>query len=168
MIDSSYWLVEGELLAGGYPSSFSASIARKKLEAILDAGVRSFIDLTESHELAPYDELLFELARARDIEVSYQRISIRDLGVPAEDVMTAILDRIRSEIAAGRPVYVHCWGGIGRTGTVAGCWLVEQGLACDEAFERIRTLRRHTPDRWTRSPETDNQREFVRGWIADH
>ena len=27
----------------------------------------------------------------------------------------------------GRKVYVHCWGGVGRTGTVVGCYLVRQG-----------------------------------------
>lgn len=32
-------------------------------------------------------------------------------------------------LAAGQTVYVHCYGGIGRTGTVVGCWLVRHGLS---------------------------------------
>ena len=70
--------------------------------------------------------------------------------------MVSILATIRDEIAAGRPVYVHCWGGTGRTGTVAGCWLVEQGLTGDEALRRIAELRRGTPDGRFRSPESDD------------
>jgi len=61
-------------------------------------------------------------------------------------------------------VYVHCWGGIGRTGTVAGCWLIEQGHSCDEAFARIKELRAPTPDGQIESPQTAAQRAFVRGW----
>ncbi len=163
-IPNSYWLVDGELLAGGYPGSSDTSTARMKLQAILAAGVRSFIDLTEPHELTAYDELLEDIAREMNVEVSYERISIRDLGIPPREVMDAILATIRSQIAAGSTVYVHCWGGVGRTGTVVGCWLVEEGQPCDEVFERIRALRAHTPEAWKRSPETADQRAFVRGW----
>lgn len=44
---------------------------------------------------------------------------------PTVDQMRAILDAI--DRAAGSIVYVHCWGGHGRTGTVAGCYLVRHG-----------------------------------------
>ena len=131
---------------------------------MLDVGVRSFIDLTEPHELTPYDDLLAEIAREMNVDVSYQRLSIRDMGIPTRESMNTILAEIRSERASGRAVYVHCWGGIGRTGTVIGCWLVEQGHACDDALERIRTLRAQTPEGWKRSPETTGQQSFVRNW----
>jgi protein-tyrosine phosphatase len=163
-IPNSYWLADGELLAGGYPGSSDPASARAKLRAFLDAGIRSFIDLTESHELPPYDDVLREIARERKVEVTYERVSIRNLGIPTRQVMDEILASIRAHAAAGRPVYVHCWGGIGRTGTVAGCWLVDHGSSCDEALGRIRALRAETPDGWQRSPETDAQRSFVRAW----
>ena len=163
-IPNSYWLVHGELLAGGYPGSSDAASARKKLEAILSAGVRIFVDLTQPDELPPYDIVLEENARDKQLDVRYRRISIRDMDVPTVEVMQSVLSAIREEAAAGRPVYVHCWGGVGRTGTVIGCWLVEQGHTCDEALERIRILRLLTPEAWKRSPETNDQRSFVRGW----
>ena len=64
--------------------------------------------------------------------------------------------------AASRPVYVHCWGGVGRTGTIIGCWLVMQGISGDGAIRRIAELRAGMPDSGRRSPETNEQRRLVR------
>ena len=88
-----------------------------------------------------------------------------DLDVPTPDGMRAILDRIDASIADGRPVYVHCWGGIGRTGTVVCCWLIERGRTCDEALADICQLREGIQKRMIQSPEADGQREFVRAWV---
>ena len=165
-IRNSYWLVEGKLLAGGYPGSSNPQLARDKLQALLDNGVRSFIDLTQPEELVPYDDLLARIAAERKLDVSYDRFSIRDMDVPTTEVMNEILKTIRSRLAEGRVVYFHCWGGVGRTGTVAGCWLVEEGHACDDALARIRSLRALTPEGWKQSPETARQQAFVRKWRA--
>jgi hypothetical protein len=166
-IPESYWLLEGRLLAGEYPGHFDDDSAREKLAAFLAAGIRSFIDLTERRDmLEPYDRLLREVAKEAGVEVAYERMPIRDLGIPREGLMPQILARIDAELAAGRPVYVHCWGGVGRTGTVAGCWLAGQGLTCDEALARIAALRSAIPGGGMRSPETEAQRDFVRTWAA--
>ena len=167
-IRNSYWATTGTLLAGEYPGAIHPDEARQKLEAILDAGVRSFVDLTEAHELRPYDGLLREIAAGRDLEVRYRRMSVEDLGIPTADHMRSVLDHLSAEIAAGRPVYVHCWGGIGRTGTVVGCWMVQtEGHTAAAALERIAELRRGTPDRDRNSPETLEQRRFVHEWMAE-
>ena len=164
-IPDSYWLTEGQLLAGEYPGASTEKRARPKLEALLRAGIRSFIDLTETVDpLEPYESLVREIAATLGIEVTYRRIAIRDMSIPTGDVMASIQDAIQSEMAAGRPVYFHCWGGIGRTGTVAACWLVEQGHSCDEALDMLSTLRASTPDGDRESPQTEEQRAFVRNW----
>ena len=66
------------------------------------------------------------------------------MSIPTRDRMAEILTYIEAEEAARRPVYVHCWGGVGRTGTAVGCSLREQGLSGDEALETIAALRSET------------------------
>jgi protein-tyrosine phosphatase len=79
-------------------------------------------------------------------------------------MMKQILDEIDAQLAAGRPVYVHCWGGKGRTGTVIGCYLIRHHLATrDTVFDRIAWLRRDIRP-YQISPETEEQYEFVRSW----
>ena len=60
---------------------------------------------------------------SKGISVTWERIPVRDVSVPSKDGMVMILDRIDQALAQQRPVYVHCWGGKGRTGTVVGCYL---------------------------------------------
>ena len=166
-IPSSYWVAHERLLAGEYPGSLSDDETREKLAALLDAGIRSFLDLTEAHELRRYDKIVEEMAKTRNIDVRYRRMSVEDMGIPTVDHMTAVLEHIDSEIEEGRPVYVHCWGGIGRTGTVVGCWMVcRDQRTAPEALQRIEELRRGTPDHRRTSPETPEQRKFVTDWTG--
>jgi protein-tyrosine phosphatase len=161
-----YWVEFGQLLAGEYPGSLSEELLRTKLGALLDCGVRTFIDLTELHELDPYDEVLSAEAQSRGLVVRYHRKSIEDLCTPTAVRMRDILATIRTSIDRGDAVYVHCLGGIGRTGTVVGCWLIERGQAKDDAIAAIAALRKGVRKRHTPSPETMEQVAFIREWQA--
>ncbi len=161
-----YWVEPDRLLAGEYPGSANAEAARAKVAALLECGVRTFIDLTEQHELEPYDNVLIAEADARGVDVTYHRKAIEDLGIPSAFRMRDILATIRASIERGDPVYVHCWGGIGRTGTVVGCWLTERGQANDDAIVAIAALRKRIRKCGTPSPETREQAAFVREWPA--
>ena len=90
------------------------------------------------NELPPYDEIAQEEARALGLTVTHQRHTIGDFSVPdSPKFMAATLDAIDSAISDGNTVYVHCWAGVGRTGTVVGCWLVRHGKTGDEALAQI-------------------------------
>jgi hypothetical protein len=165
-IPESYWVVPGRLLAGEYPGAREPQDARPKLRSFLAAGMTYFIDLTVEGELAPYAALLGEEAAALGYTVVHERLPICDQGVPTPAVMTKILDSMDAALAQWHTVYVHCWGGHGRTGTVVGCFLVRQGLTGEQALAEVARLHATTPDRARPSPDTDEQRALVRTWPA--
>jgi len=83
------------------------------------------------------------------------------MGVRDDAGYDEIVTTVRDARARGG-VYVHCWGGIGRTATVIGCLLVDGGLSVDEAFDRIDALRSVTRKARDRAPQTEEQRSVVR------
>jgi protein-tyrosine phosphatase len=166
-INDSYWLVPGRLLAGEYPGAKTKDEARRKLQSFLDAKVDFFLDLTEEEEgLEPYAQLLEEEAMARDRRVVYRRLPIRDMDVPTTERMLEIQQTIEAALESGRTVYVHCLGGLGRTGTVLGCYLVEHEVSVAEALSEIQRRRRWTKDGWKKSPQTPAQVDFVKRWCS--
>ena len=100
------------------------------------------------------------------IEAKRASFPIPDVSVIDVDGYTPIVDLVEAEVAANRPTYVHCWGGIGRTGTVIGCWLVHNGRTADEAVTEIAALRAGSRNERRRSPETDEQIHMIRSWAA--
>lgn len=168
--DNCYWVLPDRLMAGEYPWRGQGDAAQRHLGSIIAAGVDHFIDLTCANELDPYAPLLRDLAPAEGRQVGYERHPIVDLDVPHSPAHAeAILDRIDALLAAGRVPYVHCWGGVGRTGTVIGCWLVRQGHSGEQALAVLAghwaTVEKRTRHR--RSPETEAQRRYVLEW-AQH
>ena len=173
----AYWITppapftmpaNGRLLAGEYPSAKDAAEALAKLNSFLDSGITFFLDLTEAGEynLRPYAAQVAQLAAARrpPVVITHRRRPIPDMGTPDPATMTLILAALDTALAQGETVYVHCFGGIGRTGTVIGCWLARHGLTGQQALSQIAAWRADTPDGWKQSPETAVQRQLVLDW----
>jgi hypothetical protein len=152
----SYWVTE-QLLAGKYPGAKIEAVAVEKIAALLAAGVRTFVDLTEQGELLPYAHLL-------PPDVAHHRVPIADVTAPSGKQVRAALDAIELG-GSSAVVYVHCWGGCGRTGVIVGCHLVEHGWASDDALARVHDLTRGLQSK--PCPETSAQKAVVRKWDPD-
>jgi len=162
-----YWLIPGQLLAGEHPGSIVAAEGIARIDALLDIGVRQFVDLTDEQEgPGPYVPTLFERAAARSVRVAHRRHAIPDFGVPSASSMRATLDAIYGAIASEEPLYLHCWGGVGRTGTVVGCLLREQGFTAAGALDVIGRKWQSMEKRARHpiSPETTEQVAFIKRW----
>jgi hypothetical protein len=145
-----YWVAQGAVLAGQHPGASGA-------EWLPAAGITHTVDLTAPGE--PLDR--YDAAHL-------QRLShpITDFGVPSLDGMASTLAAVSAVLDRGGRVYLHCRAGIGRTGTVVACLLVEQGLSADEALallaRKFAVTAQHALGAET--PETSKQRAFVAQW----
>jgi hypothetical protein len=158
---NSYWVVPGILLAGEHPFGESPIDAHNRLALLRAAGIDYFIDLTEPHEMPNYRLLL---PRQSD----YVRRPISDTSIPKSATqMQEILSLIATARERERGIYVHCRAGIGRTGTVIGCFLVDQGLEGSAAIKELNRLWRQSErsKSWPKIPQTDSQTEYIRRWI---
>lgn len=170
-IPESYWVIPGQFLAGEYPGvPYFPELTRKRLDFFLSAGFNTFFDLTVAGETEPYEILLREQAACYNLTVSYTRFPIGDFGLPQLDQMTTLLEALELVLSAGRKCYLHCYGGIGRTGTVIGCYLVRRGLTGQQALDQLAAWWKRVPksSRYPHSPETLQQEQFVREWDSRH
>jgi len=167
-IPASYWVVPGRLLVGEYPGSQSRAEAMERLRRFLQAGVTCFVDLTEPRELPSYEALLpFETPDGRRVE--YLREPIVDHGVPADrETMQRAIAMLDNALAAGHVVYLHCRAGVGRSATVAGCWLASRSARTSDAFDELQRCWRQSArsQQWEEVPETAEQVAYILDWTA--
>lgn len=167
---NSYWATP-LLVACEYPWTPTWTGRSQKIDLLLRAGVRTFIDLTESGELCPYQPHLSAHVSSLGIDedrepVEYYSFPIADRSLPhSVEYVRQILEVLKDNARRGRITAVHCRGGIGRTGLVVGCWLVESGTVEDGAAalqfiaEEWKSVEKYR--RFPQSPETGGQCEFV-------
>jgi len=95
------------------------------------AGITAGVNLR-----AEFDDLAHGLA----LEHYCHLPTVDDDAIAAEDLERGVAF-VRQQIDAGRKVYIHCAGGVGRAPTLAAAYLVSTGLTLDEALAKIRCVR---------------------------
>ena len=170
--ERSYWIIPGKFLAGNIPVELDTVNTYNRIENLLDVGIRCFISLIQNNELTSYgipiinyNNTLQNISAKKKIQTSLHEFPIVDMGVPSVKEMEHILYLIDDCINNDKPVYVHCWGGIGRTGTVVGCYLISKGMANKKnVLEMLKYLRRTEPYNDYIAPQSEQQINMVLEW----
>ena len=183
--DTASWVVPGAVLLGRYPGSCPSRPITHDAQAELvmslrRAGITTFVCLQS--ELQPQDTC------TADEPAPGFRSYVADTGTDARFVHFGIPDRepaaslealdglvrdLAARVHSGEALYIHCYGGQGRTGLVAACLLgalyasveAAEALARVQAYFLLRGALR--PGKSPRSPETDAQEAQVRAWFAE-
>jgi hypothetical protein len=159
-LPNSYWVVPGRLAGGEHPFGQSPADAHDRLARLRAVGIDTFLDLTEIDEMPNYRLLLPR-------RTQYWRRSVPDCAVPEEVTRMHDIQRlIQTALAQDRKLYVHCRAGIGRTGTVIGCFLVEQGRGGKAALQELNVLWRQSErsSSWPTVPQTQEQADYILKW----
>jgi protein-tyrosine phosphatase len=70
------------------------------------------------HQLANSPVKVVELC-----DLSFEHCPIVDCGITDDDRVLDLCHKLVADIARGEVIYLHCWGGHGRTGTVVSIML---------------------------------------------
>jgi protein-tyrosine phosphatase len=148
----------------GRSDRYPGRVYRRELEHDLAtlhaAGIRHLVLLVTDAELERWGDPEI-VAPAHEAGIAVDRRPMADGSAPGSIAeMASILAAIRGARAIG-DVVVACMGGVGRTGTVAACALVEAGMDPDQAVAEVRRVRHPS------AVETDAQLAFVRAYWRD-
>jgi ADP-ribosyl-[dinitrogen reductase] hydrolase len=173
-LSRSYWANPGAVIGGAYPGHIDYAEAGKRASSLLDAGVEVIVNLMEPGEtnsegqpFAPYQPHVDAAAEALGKTVALHPLPIPDLSIPELAQMVKIQASLDQALASDLRVYVHCWGGRGRTGTVVGIHLIRHCLAEPDDFVREIAWLRRLDAGGGKSPETNEQIAFVRKYVED-
>lgn len=127
---------------GSEPESVDERL-RRDIQTMRAFGAVGLVSLMQQREMTRLgiDALPQHLHRAG---LWWKHLPIADMGVPDPDFEDAWREHgasIRDTLARGEHVVMHCWAGLGRTGTLAARVLVEFGLQPEAAILRVRHAR---------------------------
>ena len=120
------WVLEGELGGSQGPAGYH------DLFFLYSQGVRAVIRMEERTIAADSGGMV-------DMVDMFEPVP--DFTPPTMEQVRRMVAFIAEQTAAGRPVAVSCYAGIGRTGTVLACYLAHRGAEPREAIEQVRRLR---------------------------
>merc|ERR1712107_311409 len=117
---NTHWVIPGRLAAGVSAGNLPSS----SLTALVNAGVDTFVSLQKSYReygSSDYRETLRTLAKRPDFPphpLSFLHFPIPVFGVVKDPDMLALINQLADLLKKGKCLYIHCFGGHGRTGVV--------------------------------------------------
>lgn len=113
------------------------------LAAIEAFGASTLVTLMEERELDRLGVHTLPI-EARRLGLNWMHLPIVDMSVPTavfESRWSEAGAELRETLVRGEHIVLHCWAGLGRTGTIAAKLLIEFGLDPESATVEVRTAR---------------------------
>jgi len=126
MVMGFKWVLNDKMAGSGKPGLYDEPM--KDIEFLKENGIKWIYNLTETGLDEEFDDKGFNIVH----------FSIPDMGIPMPKNAFEICKEIKSNIESGEKVLVHCKGGLGRTGTIIACVLVEMGYSPEDAIIEVR------------------------------
>jgi atypical dual specificity phosphatase len=142
------FIVQGKLAGMERPGSHGK--LRDDLEFLRMNNIHAIVSLTET----PLEKAFIE-----EFGFKYMHLPIPDFTPPSGEQIERFLRFYHEMEAEGHGTLVHCGAGMGRTGTMLACALVEKGMGAEPAIDKVRTERPY-------SIETEEQEEAIRAFAA--
>lgn len=163
-IRNSYMVMD-RIYAGEYPRDIDDRKSIEKIKQFERFGITHFIDLTEEGELHPYNQLLGS-------RMQHIRFPIQDVSIPVSiESVKGLIGQIYGILneSDGNKVYIHCWGGVGRTGTIVGCLLSHQhDFDSEKTQDALKKAFSDCPkSAYRHTPETREQCDFIARYAAE-
>eukprot|EP00088_Acartia_fossae_P052980 TRINITY_DN6008_c0_g1_i1.p1 TRINITY_DN6008_c0_g1~~TRINITY_DN6008_c0_g1_i1.p1 ORF type:complete len:218 (+),score=30.25 TRINITY_DN6008_c0_g1_i1:48-701(+) len=112
------------------------------LEVIAEAGITDVFVLMKTYEFRKYKvpNLLQEYEK-HGIEVHH--CAVEDGSLPPEQEIMELISELRSVVECNGKILIHCYGGYGRTGVLAACFLLslDPRMAPETAISHVRAVR---------------------------
>ncbi|ORX97933.1 phosphatases II [Basidiobolus meristosporus CBS 931.73] len=174
----SNWVIPEKVICGAYPMVRDKEKCVDYLRSLLSAGVTTFVCLQEESELSMLPEyknslqcIHRELADHESSSLQFIHFPIRDGSILHDVLLGSLVNVLEQRVFKNNEVlYIHCWGGHGRTGTLVACLLSKYyGLNADLALELTQRLHDTRHDGViAKSPETRVQVNQVRRIIGKY
>ncbi|TQV78636.1 protein-tyrosine phosphatase family protein [Denitrobaculum tricleocarpae] len=143
--------------AGQAADANPAEDLQRDFSVISSRGLRMVVSCLEPRELPlepQHYQGLYEKER-----IDWEIVPIPDYHAPSptqDTLLTRLFDSVDLRLRFGEKVGFHCYGGLGRTGTVVARYLIHKGLTPGEAIRYIR-------DNYnSRAIETIAQEEYLK------
>jgi len=123
------WIDLGEIAASGIPLSV------QDLHRLCEQGIRAIVTLTED-PLTDWAGITSQILD--EVGLTYLHAPINDLCPPDMATVWKVTQFINQMKAQDRPVLLHCFAGVGRTGTMLHAYYLAEGFSLEAARDKVR------------------------------
>jgi protein-tyrosine phosphatase len=162
--DYCHWLIYDHILVGAYPytknrtSKIYVSDRLNHLRTLITLDLDVYVSLVEDHEIKKYGDYT-KIVGEQKSNTLFLSLPTPDNGVASDKEVSYLVNQIYHLYLCGKKIYIHCWGGHGRTSVISACLLKYiYRYTTDEALDYVRLShlsRGYHPD--TIIPSTQKQ-----------